>query len=76
MNGREFMVLSKVVWPNTPVIFLSADTGDLADHVIEQGAFAWVRKPYDAQHLLSSLRSAMQQSPEDRWVHMTSRLSG
>jgi two-component system, chemotaxis family, chemotaxis protein CheY len=76
MNGREFMVLSRVVWPNTPIIFLSADTGDLADHVIEQGAFAWVRKPYEAQHLLSLLRSAMQQSPEERWIHMASRLSG
>ena len=76
MNGREFMVLSQVVRPNTPVIVLSGNTGDLADHVIEQGAFAWVRKPYEAQHLLSLLRSAMQQSPEERWVQMATRLSG
>lgn len=75
MNGREFMVLSQVVWPNTPVIFLSGDTGDLADHVIEQGAFAWLRKPYETQLLLSLLRSAMQQSPEDRWKQTLTRLS-
>ncbi len=75
MNGREFMVHRRAAWPNTPVVILSGYTGDLADHVIEQGAFAWVHKPYEAQHLLSLLRSAMQRSFKDRWERMLTRMS-
>ena len=75
MNGMEFLVLSQVVWPNTPVILLSDDTEDLSDHVIERGAFAWVPEPYDTQHVLSVLRSATQQSPEDRWKQALTRMS-
>src|SRR5215831_18306132 len=71
----DFMVLSHVVWPNTPVILLSDDTEDLSDYVIERGAFAWVPEPYDTQHVLSMLRSATQQSPEDRWKQALTRMS-
>jgi CheY-like chemotaxis protein len=75
MNGMEFLVLSQVVWPNTPVILLSSDAEDLADHAVERGAFSCVGKPYKTQHVLSVLRSAMQQSPQDRWKQTLTRLS-
>jgi DNA-binding NtrC family response regulator len=75
MNGMEFLVLSQVAWPNTPVILLSAHTEDLADYAIERGAFSWVRKPYEISHLLSVLRSAMQQSAENRWKQTVTRMS-
>jgi CheY-like chemotaxis protein len=75
MNGMEFLVLSKVAWPNTPVILLTAHTEDLADYAIERGAFSWVRKPYEINHLLSVLRSAMQQSAEDHWKYTVTRMS-
>jgi two-component system, chemotaxis family, chemotaxis protein CheY len=76
MNGIEFLVLSQVIWPNTPVILLSGDAQGLTDYVIERGAFAWVRKPYETQHMLRVLHAATQQSPEDRWKHMETRMSG
>lgn len=75
MSGLEFMLLSQVVWPNTPIILLSGETEDLADYAIERGAFAWVRKPYDNQHVLTLLRSAIQRSAEDRWERGATRTS-
>jgi len=75
MNGMELLVLSQVVWPNTPIILLSGDSEDLADHAVERGAFSWVRKPYETHLMLSVLRSAMQLSPEDRWRQMATRMS-
>ena len=75
MNGMEFLVLSQVIWPNTPIVFLSSNTEDLADVAVERGAFTWVHRPYETQHVLSVLRSAMQQSPQDRWKQTLTRLS-
>jgi len=75
MNGMEFLVLSQVVWPNTPVILLSGDSEDLADHAIERGAFSWIRKPFETQLLLSVLGSATQVTPEDRWKQALTRMS-
>ncbi len=75
MNGMEFLVLSQVVWPNTPVILLSGDSEDLADHAIERGAFSWIRKPYETHLLLSVLRSATQFTSEDRWKRTVARMS-
>ena len=75
MNGMEFLVLSQVVWPNTPVILLSGDAENLIDHAAERGAFSCVHKPYNTQHVLSVLRSATLQTPEDRWKQTIARVS-
>ena len=76
MSGRELLLLSKVVWPNTPVIVLSCDGNDLADNIIDLGAFASVRKPYEPQLLLEQLQSATQRRPGDTWEQLVLRTAG
>ncbi|MDF0642398.1 MAG: response regulator [Nitrospira sp.] len=61
MEGGEFLLSSQATWPETPVIMLSGDAGDLEHDMIELGAFAWVRKPYETDLLLSLLLSAVRQ---------------
>jgi DNA-binding NtrC family response regulator len=63
MDGLQFLSLSKSLWPNTPVVMLSADQSDeVADTAMREGAFTWMNKPYDRGVLLQILRLAVQHS--------------
>ena len=53
MDGIEFLSLSRLRWPGTPVVILSGKQGDLAhEQAVEEGAFAWVRKGCESMTLL------------------------
>lgn len=74
LNGLEFLSLSKIVWPDTPVVMVSGDRSDVvADLAMHGGAFAWVHKPFERAFLLQILRVASQQSAEERTHLATSR---
>jgi len=63
MDGLQFLSLSKILWPQTPVVMVSADLSDkVADLARQSGAFRWLSKPYDRGVLLRTLRMALQQS--------------
>jgi len=63
MNGLEFLSLSKILWPNTPVVMLSGDTShEVADIAMRRGAYTWLHKPYERSLLLQILRMAVRQS--------------
>jgi DNA-binding NtrC family response regulator len=63
MNGLQFLSLSKILWPNTPVVMLSGDLSDeVADIAMRSGAFTWLHKPYEREVLLQILRMAVQHS--------------
>jgi two-component system, chemotaxis family, chemotaxis protein CheY len=63
MNGLQFLSLSKILWPNTPVVMLSGDQSDeVADIAMQSGAFTWLHKPYERDVLLQILRMAVRQS--------------
>ena len=63
MNGLQFLSLSKILWPNTPVVMLSGDKSDeVADMAMRQGAYTWLHKPCERLLLLQILRMAVQQS--------------
>jgi DNA-binding NtrC family response regulator len=67
MNGLQFLSLSKVFWPNTPVVMVSGEESDeIADVAMRQGAFTWLHKPYERSLLLQILRMAIQQSSHDQ----------
>jgi len=74
-DGGDFMLLSQATWPDTPVIMLSDEADELEHHMIELGAFAWVRKPYETHLLLSLLVSAVRQPARDRREHLAARMT-
>src|SRR4249919_2340566 len=59
LNGADFLSLSRILWPKTPVIIVSAHDAP-SRKGLPQGAFAWVNKPYDSKELLQILRAAIQ----------------
>jgi two-component system, chemotaxis family, chemotaxis protein CheY len=63
MDGLQFLSLSKILWPNTPVVMLSGDMSDkVADIAMRRGAYTWLHKPYERSLLLQILRMAVQHS--------------
>ena len=66
LSGLEFSEFSRIVWPETPVILLSADLNYSTEYVDEDGVVACIRKPYKASVLLSTLRAATQPVSTDQ----------
>lgn len=59
LNGSQFLALSQILWPHTPVIIVSASAAP-SHKGIPRGAFAWLIKPYESQELLQILQTAVQ----------------
>lgn len=76
MDGREFLLLSQATWPETPVIMLSGEADDFEQRMIELGAFAWVRTPYENHLLLSVLLSAVRQPQAGDREPLAARMPG
>lgn len=75
MDGLEFLSLSKILWPNTPVVILSGDRAEeVAGIAMRNGAFTWLHKPYERELLLQILRLAAQQSLHES-AHLASSRS-
>jgi len=66
MNGFQLVLLGRLVWPNTPMILLSADDTSLADMAEQGGAYGCLRKPYNAAELLGLMRNAILSVQERR----------
>jgi CheY-like chemotaxis protein len=66
MNGFQFILLGRLVWPDTPMILLSGDDTSLAEMAEQGGAYGCLRKPYDAAELLSLMRNATLSAQERR----------
>lgn len=60
LNGLDLLVVVTVCWPDTSVVMISGEPPDTAKRALKQGAFAWVRKPYDPAHLLGTVQEAVQ----------------
>jgi CheY-like chemotaxis protein len=61
LDGLQLVALSRVVCPDTPVVLISADQSGLAELATRQGAYAWLRKPYDVEVLLTIVNTAGRQ---------------
>ncbi len=59
LNGSEFLALSRIFWPETPIIIISAHAAPSPEGP-PQGAFAWLNNPYGSEELLQILRTAVQ----------------
>jgi CheY-like chemotaxis protein len=62
LNGLEFMTISHIVWPRTPVVLVSGDQPEPSSLVVRRGASAWIPKPYDHALLLRTIHVAAQRS--------------
>jgi DNA-binding response OmpR family regulator len=60
IDGITFLLRSRRIWPQTPVILTSADQTDMSEIAVRNGAYAWVRKPYEVSLLLEMVRAAVQ----------------
>jgi CheY-like chemotaxis protein len=62
MDGLAFLEVSRLVWPETPVIINSCDPGlaerAMSHRVAEAGAYACLAKPFDLDQLLSVVEEA------------------
>jgi len=68
MNGLELLAQSRALWPEIPVILVSAHAIDARETVELRGAFAWVQKPYEAPDLLAIVQAAVTAFPHRSWV--------
>ncbi|HEV8242891.1 MAG TPA: response regulator [Nitrospirales bacterium] len=60
MNGLELLALISKRWPGTRVVILSSiPPGSTSQLALQQGAYAWLSKPYKADHLLETLEAAV-----------------
>lgn len=66
LSGLEFYEFSRMVWPETPVILLSADLNNSTEYADVYGVVACIGKPYEASMLLSVLRTATQLGSADQ----------
>ncbi|WP_455379398.1 response regulator [Petrachloros mirabilis] len=61
LNGPDFLRHSRLLWPTTPVIIVSAHI-PTSPGGIPEGAFAWIRKPYQSKSLLQIVHRAVDAS--------------
>lgn len=66
LDGLRLLALSRVVCPDTPVVIISADQSGMAELATQQGAYAWLRKPYDNAVLLEIVNTAGRQCMKER----------
>lgn len=59
LNGEQFLAISHILWPDIPVIIVSAHAVP-SPAGLPRGAFAWIKKPYESQYLLQVLHAAVQ----------------
>lgn len=62
MDGLEFLSVSRMRWPEVPIVIVSGEREDMAHTAVDRGAFAWVRKGSDFTMLLEILAAAVQPS--------------
>jgi CheY-like chemotaxis protein len=58
LDGVRLLLLSRMMWPEIPVMLLSADLTDVPLSLKKQGACALVAKPLDSGKLLERLQAA------------------
>jgi CheY-like chemotaxis protein len=64
MDGLAFLEISRLVWPDTPIVMASCDP-ELSELILTRrvagGAYACLSKPFDLDELLSILQEAAAQ---------------
>ena len=72
LDGLAFLEISRLVWPNTPIVMASCDP-ELSELILTcrvLGAYACLSKPFDLDELLSVVQGAAAQ-PYQPALHNT-----
>jgi DNA-binding NtrC family response regulator len=72
LDGMEFLSLSRIVWPDIPVVMVSGGHPDLSATAVQRGAYAWLHKPYEPSMLLEIVLDAVHASQERRSCKLSS----
>jgi len=63
MDGLEFLSVSRMRWPEVPVVILSGERDShMVQEAVDRGAFAWVRKGAETTTLMQVVALAIPQS--------------
>ena len=66
-NGLQFIEMCRVLWPDTPIILMSAEAW-LTDHSHPlpplRGTFGCIAKPFDLKHLIELVHQACHNVPQ------------
>lgn len=62
MNGLELLLSGRTLQPDTPVVIISGDRSGVANVARQQGAYAWIPKPYEVTTLVNIVNEAGRQA--------------
>ena len=60
LDGEQFLILSRLMWPQIPTVLLSAELNDVPGRLSFHGPCAFLAKPFEAHHLLNVVRGALE----------------
>ncbi len=60
LNGEQFLILSRLMWPQIPTVLLSGELNDVPGRLSLHGPCAFLAKPFEAHHLLNVVRGALE----------------
>jgi DNA-binding NtrC family response regulator len=66
MDGLEFLSMSREIYPKMAVILMTAGDPSIRDEALENGAFAFFRKPLDIDKVIESLMLAAEWTRRER----------
>lgn len=76
LDGEQFLLLCRLMWPDIPVLLLSAELRELPPSLRQQGAGILIAKPFSPQALLHALRESVSWPVSERASEpITSRAS-
>ncbi len=70
LNGLQFIETCRVMWPETPIILMSADSSVTDRPDLVKGVFGCVTKPFALTHLIALVNQACRNSPQGESVQL------
>jgi DNA-binding NtrC family response regulator len=63
LNGLYLLGISRMVWPEMPVVLISGEGGEASRRALRLGAYAWIAKPCDPDDFRAVVRRALNGRP-------------
>ena len=57
-DGMQLLTTCRLLWPETAVVIMSGEDSDWTELAIRGGAYAWAKKPYERNYLITLVRQA------------------
>lgn len=66
LDGEQFLLLCRLMWPDIPVLLLSAELRELPASLKQQGVHILVSKPFSPPILLQALHTSISLADSDQ----------